>query len=58
MPWLIWALLLLGMRRLQGGVYHPPVGPEPLSPSRRALFWVVVVIFLLLFTPIPMRSTL
>jgi membrane-associated protease RseP (regulator of RpoE activity) len=57
-PWFVWAVLLLGMRRLQGGVYHPPVGPDPLSPSRRALFWLVVVVFLLLFTPIPMRTTL
>ena len=58
LPWFIWALLLLGMRRLQGGVYHPPVGPQPLSASRRRLFWFVAVVFLVLFTPIPMRSAL
>src|SRR5262249_25593862 len=36
-PWLTWALLLLLMRGLSGGRYHPPVGPEPLTASRRAL---------------------
>jgi membrane-associated protease RseP (regulator of RpoE activity) len=58
LPWFIWAALLLGMRKLQGGIYHPPVGVEPLSPSRRALFWAVAIVFLLLFTPIPMRAAL
>lgn len=56
MPWFVWALLLLVLRRASGGVYHPPVGPEPLSPSRRALFWVVAVVFVLLVTPVPMRE--
>ena len=54
----MWALLLLGMRRMSGGMYHPPVGDEPLAPSRRLLFWLVAVVFLLLFTPVPMRETL
>lgn len=58
LPWGVWALLLLGMRRLSGGMYHPPVGPEPLAPSRRLLFWLVAIVFLLLFTPVPMRETL
>ncbi len=58
MPWLIWALLLLGMRKLSGGMYHPPVADEPLSRSRKILFWLVAIVFLLLFTPIPMREVL
>jgi membrane-associated protease RseP (regulator of RpoE activity) len=58
LPWLVWAGLLLGMRRLSGGLYHPPVGPEPLSRSRRVLFWIVAIVFLLLFTPVPMREAL
>jgi membrane-associated protease RseP (regulator of RpoE activity) len=57
-PWIVWALLLLGMRRLSGGMYHPPVEPEPLTRSRRILFWVVAALFLLLFTPVPMREAL
>jgi len=58
MPWLMWALILLGMRRLTRGRYHPPVGDEPLSPRRRVLFWIVAVVFVLLFTPVPFRELL
>jgi len=58
MPWAVWAVLLLGMRRMAGGRYHPPVDEEPLTPSRRRLFWLVVVVFVLVFTPVPMRGTL
>jgi membrane-associated protease RseP (regulator of RpoE activity) len=58
MPWGVWALLLLGMRRMAGGVYHPPVEDAPLSPSRRRLFWLMVVVFVLVLTPVPMRETL
>ena len=57
-PWLVWILLIFFMRRASGGRYHPPVGPEPLSPSRRALCVVVAVVFVLLFTPVPMSETL
>jgi membrane-associated protease RseP (regulator of RpoE activity) len=57
-PWLVWSLLLLGMRRLSGGLYHPPVSDEPLPPSRRALFWLMVVVFVLVFTPVPLREVL
>lgn len=58
MPWLVWAVLLLVMRRLSGGVYHPPVEGAPLSPRRRALALVMVVVFALLFTPIPLREAI
>jgi membrane-associated protease RseP (regulator of RpoE activity) len=58
LPWLVWAGLLALMRRGLGGRYHPPVGEEALSPARRRLFWLVVVIFILIFTPVPMRETL
>lgn len=58
LPWAVWALLLLGMRRVSGGRYHPPTDETPLHPSRRALFWLMAVIFLLIFTPVPMRATL
>ena len=58
LPWGVWTVLLAVMRRMSGGVYHPPTDTEPLSPSRRALFWLVAVVFLLLFTPVPMRETL
>jgi hypothetical protein len=34
------------------------VGEAPLSPRRRALFWLMAVAFVLLFTPVPMREAL
>lgn len=58
MPWLVWALMLLGMRKLSGGVYHPPVRDEPLTPGRRWLAFATVVIFILIFTPVPLREKL
>ncbi len=58
LPWFVWSVLLLGMRRMSGGQYHPPTGPEPLSRSRETLFYVVLVVFALIFTPIPMRVAL
>ena len=58
LPWLIWVGLLVLMRRMGGGMYHPEVGPEPLSPSRRALCLLAAVVFLLLFTPVPMREAI
>jgi len=57
-PWLVWILLIAFMRRAAGGRYHPPVGPEPLSASRRALCILVGVVFVLLFTPVPMSEVL
>lgn len=58
LPWAIWVGLLLVMRKLSAGQYHPPVGPEPLSVSRRRLCLLAAVVFLLLFTPVPMREAL
>jgi uncharacterized protein (TIGR03382 family) len=58
LPWLVWAALLLFMRRGGGGRYHPPVDPEPLSPGRRGFFVFMVIVFFLVFTPVPMRETL
>jgi membrane-associated protease RseP (regulator of RpoE activity) len=58
LPWGVWALLLLGMRKMAGGRYHPPVDEAALPASRRRLFWFMVVVFVLVFTPVPMRETL
>jgi membrane-associated protease RseP (regulator of RpoE activity) len=69
LPWAIWALLLLLMHRLQGKRWHPPLSApgsppgaptaeDPLSPSRRAIGWLVAGLFVLIFTPIPMREAL
>jgi membrane-associated protease RseP (regulator of RpoE activity) len=53
--WLMWAAVLLAMKRAAGGQYHPPVDDVPLPRSRRRLFWVACVTFLLTFMPIPLR---
>jgi membrane-associated protease RseP (regulator of RpoE activity) len=58
LPWLVWAILLGVMRRLGGGEYHPPVGDTPLTPGRRALAIFVLIVWILIFTPIPTRPTL
>ena len=58
LPWFIWAVLVRVMRGASGGRYHPPVGAEPLSPTRRRLAWLVLVIFILLVIPVPMRPLL
>jgi membrane-associated protease RseP (regulator of RpoE activity) len=54
-PWLVWAILLFVMRRFAAGRYHPDVEEEPLPPSRKLLFWVVALLFVLLFVPVPLR---
>ncbi len=54
-PWLIWPLLLLFMLRRSGGRYHPPVDMQPLSRGRRAVGLLVIVVFVLIFMPIPLR---
>jgi membrane-associated protease RseP (regulator of RpoE activity) len=53
--WLVWSALLLLMKRLSEGEYHPPVAEARLPRSRVALFWVVCVSFVLTFMPIPLR---
>jgi membrane-associated protease RseP (regulator of RpoE activity) len=58
LPWLVWSVLLLVMRRAAGGRYHPPVGETPLSPGRRRFFAFMIVVLILVFTPVPMRETL
>ena len=51
--WFVWALLIgfLGLR-------HPPLRDEhiPLSPKRKLVAWLVVVIFVLSFIPDPIQG--
>jgi len=58
LPWAIWAGLLVFMRRFAGGRYHPLVGDDPLSRSRRLLCLITAIVFVLIFTPVPMREAL
>lgn len=48
--WFVWAMVvtLLGLR-------HPPAIDAVLGPGRLALAWGCLVIFLLIFTPVPMQ---
>ena len=57
-PWLMWFVLLTLLRRLSGGVDHPPVDDRPLPRSRAGLFWMVFVTFVIIFMPIPLRASL
>jgi membrane-associated protease RseP (regulator of RpoE activity) len=56
-PWLVWYLLIRLVRRFSGGVNHPPVDERPLPRSRRALFWVMVLVFVGVFMPVPFRAS-
>ncbi len=57
-PWLVWAVMLVILRAFSGGMYHPPVGGAPLTPGRRFVVVLTAVVFVLIFTPIPLRSSL
>ena len=57
MPWIVWAGVLLLFRRA-GDRYHPEVNSDPLSFGRRVLVGVVITVFVLIFTPVPLRSAL
>jgi len=56
MIWLLWFLLVTLMRRMADGENHPPVDDKPLPRSRRALFWLMVAVFVMVFMPVPMRT--
>ncbi|MCG8424202.1 MAG: site-2 protease family protein [Proteobacteria bacterium] len=58
LPWLVWAGILAVMRRLSGGVYHPPIGQAALTPQRRIVVWFTLVVFLAILTPVPLRPAL
>ncbi|WP_316247996.1 site-2 protease family protein [Hymenobacter sp. BT491] len=48
--WLVFGLLLGRIT----GIFHPPAADErPLSPARKVLGWVMLIIFILCFSPSP-----
>lgn len=53
--WLVWFVLLHGMRRV-GGRDHPPTEPGELSPLRKGIAVVSLVFFVALFMPTPWAS--
>lgn len=54
-PWLLWPALVAGLKKMSGGRYHPPVGPDPLTLKRKRIALLTAVLFILIFTPVPMR---
>jgi Zn-dependent protease len=58
LQWLIWYVMLGLLRRLSGGIDHPPVDDRPLPRSRARLFWTVVASFVLIFMPVPIRTNI
>jgi membrane-associated protease RseP (regulator of RpoE activity) len=58
LPWMVWYLMVGFLRRISGGANHPPVDDEPLPRSRKALFWVMVAVFVSVFMPVVFRTTL
>jgi len=58
LPWAVWTLMILLMRRFAGGVYHPKVAGDRLSPRQRRIAVLMLAVLLLIFTPVPMREVL
>ncbi len=57
--WLVWYVILSILGRFSGGrLDHPPVDDRPLPVSRRALFWLVLLVFAAIFMPVPLRLAL
>jgi len=52
--WLLWYVLLGVVGRFSGGARHPPTEPGDLSPARRVIAMVTLVLFVLLFMPTPL----
>lgn len=53
--WLVWAVALQVMRAMTGPK-HPPTGPEPLSALRQTIAIVCLVLFVVLFMPVPLHE--
>lgn len=54
MVWALWAVLTRFVLRV-GGDRHPPTEDDALDGRRRAVAWVTLVLFVLLFMPVPLR---
>ena len=52
--WLLWYVLLGVVGRFSGGARHPPTEPGELSPARRVVAAITLVLFVLLFMPTPL----
>jgi membrane-associated protease RseP (regulator of RpoE activity) len=51
--WLMWFGVTGIIARVSGGADHPPFEPGALGPWRRAVAWLCLILFVLLFMPTP-----
>jgi hypothetical protein len=56
MFWLVLFVMLGVIARISGGDAHPPFEPGELTRGRKAVAWLTLVFFVLLFMPTPMAS--
>lgn len=54
--WLIWFLFLGGIARVARGADHPPTEPGTLTPLRRVVAVISLLLFAVLFMPTPMAE--
>jgi membrane-associated protease RseP (regulator of RpoE activity) len=57
LSWLVW-YAVLGLLSHFSGRDHPPCEPGELSPWRRAVAWLCLVLFVLLFMPRPIENVM
>ncbi len=55
--WFTWLIVLGVMSVLSGSPNHPPCEPGELDPWRKAVAWGCLVLFVLLFMPMPFTRT-
>ena len=55
LTWLVWYASARLLARL-GGREHPPFEPGELSPARRFVAWLCLVLFVLIFMPTPLAQ--
>lgn len=53
--WMLYAVLVWAMHRSDGSA-HPPTDPSPLSPSRRVIAVITLLLGVALFMPVPLRG--
>ena len=51
--WLVWFAFTGLIGKISGGADHPPFEPGELGPGRRAVAWLCLILFVLLFMPTP-----
>jgi membrane-associated protease RseP (regulator of RpoE activity) len=54
--WLVWYGFTGLIAKISGGGDHPPFEPGELGPGRRAIAWLCLILFVLLFMPTPQAA--